>query len=67
MKSIDYPKITSSGLHYLIDKNEHINLLENLLPQIKEYVYESQDLIKEKISENRPFIAFWLEKRFQEN
>lgn len=63
LKSIDYPKITSSGLHYLIDKNEHINLLENLLPQIKEYVYESQDLIKEKISENRPFIAFLAGKK----
>ena len=63
LKSIDYPKITSSGLHYLIDRNEHINLLENLLPQIKEYVYESQDLIKEKISENRPFIAFLAGKK----
>lgn len=63
LKAIDYPKITSSGLHYLIDKNEHINLLENLLPQIKEYVLQSQDLIKEKISENRPFIAFLAGKK----
>lgn len=63
LKSIDYPKITSSGLHYLIDNDEHIQLLENILPQLKEYVDESQDLIKEKISENRPFIAFLAGKK----
>lgn len=63
LKSIDYQKITSSGIHYLIEKNEHIKLLETILPQIKEYVDESQQMIRERISENRPFIAFLAGKK----
>src|SRR5690606_11095043 len=58
LKSIDYQKITSSGIHYLIEKEEHTKLLETLLPQIREYVNESLQLIRERISENRPFLSF---------
>lgn len=63
LKSIDYQKITSSGIHYMIEKGEHIKLLETLLPQIKEYIDESQQLIRDRISENRPFISFLAGKR----
>lgn len=63
LKSIDYQKITSSGIHYMIEKEEHIKLLETILPQIKEYVNESQQLIRERISENRPFISFLVGKK----
>lgn len=63
LKSIDYQQLTSSGIHYLIEKEEHIKLLENLLPQLKEYVDESQQLIRERISEQRPFISFLAGKR----
>lgn len=63
LKSIDYQKLTSSGIHYLIEKEEHIKLLENLLPQIKEYVDESNQMIRERISEQRPFISFLAGKR----
>lgn len=63
LKSIDYQKITSSGIHYMIEKGEHIKLLETLLPQIKEYVDESQQMIRDRISENRPFISFLAGKR----
>lgn len=63
LKSIDYQKITSSGIHYMIEKGEHIKLLETLLPQIKEYVNESQQLIRDRISENRPFISFLVGKK----
>jgi uncharacterized membrane-anchored protein YjiN (DUF445 family) len=63
LKSIDYQQLTSSGIHYLIEKEEHIKLLENLLPQLKEYVDESQQMIRERISEQRPFISFLAGKR----
>lgn len=63
LQSIDYQNLTSSGIYYLIEKNEHIHLLETLLPQIKEYVVESQQKIREKISEQRPFIAFLAGKK----
>lgn len=58
LASIDYQKLTSSGIHYLIENDEHTKLLETILPQIKNYIFESQDMIRDKISENRPFIAF---------
>lgn len=63
LKSIDFQKITAEGIHYLVEKNEHIRLLENLLPQMKEYITESQQLIRERINENRPFISFLAGKR----
>lgn len=63
LKSIDYQQLTSSGIHYLIEKEEHIKLLENLIPQLKEYVDESQQMIRERISEQRPFISFLAGKR----
>lgn len=63
LKTIDYQKITSSGIHYLVEKGEHIKLLETILPQLREYVEESQQMIRERISENRPFISFLAGKR----
>lgn len=63
LKTIDYQKITSSGIHYMVEKGEHVKLLETLLPQLKAYVEESQELIRERISENKPFIAFLAGKR----
>ena len=58
LHEIDFQKISSSGIKYFIDKNEHITLLEILLPEIKEYINESQEMILHRLSENRPFIAF---------
>ena len=58
LRVIDFQKISSSGIKYFIDKNEHITLLEILLPEIKEYINESQEMILHRLSENRPFIAF---------
>ncbi len=63
LNEIDYQKITSSGIKYFIEKKEHINLLEVLLPQIKEYIDESRDMIRQRFSESRPFIAFLAGKK----
>lgn len=63
LHSIDYQKLASSGIHYVIEKEEHVKLLERILPQLSEYVEESRDLIRQRISENRPFIAFLAGKK----
>lgn len=63
LNEIDFQKITSSGIGYLIEKNEHINLLENILPQIKEYISESEAMIRQRFSEDRPFLAFLAGKK----
>lgn len=66
LEGVDYQKIASSGLHYFIDRNEHLNLLETILPQIKDYVNESRGMIKDKLMENRPFIAFLAGKKISD-
>lgn len=58
LKTINYQKLLSNGILYLVEKNEHNKLLDQILPSLKEYVYESDELIRQRISENRPFIAF---------
>ncbi len=66
LKTIDFQKITSSGIHYMVEKGEHIKLLETLLPQLKEYVEESRQMIRERILEQRPFIAFLAGKKISQ-
>ncbi|MDD3773620.1 MAG: DUF445 domain-containing protein [Weeksellaceae bacterium] len=63
LKSLDYQKITSSGIHYLIEKEEHLKLLNVLLPSVKEYIQDSQTEIRHRLSENRPFLSFLAGKK----
>jgi len=63
LQNINYKKITSSGINYLLSKEEHLNLLDNFLPQIKKYIQENENIILQKISDNRPFIAFLAGKK----
>src|SRR5690606_19068794 len=63
LRSIDYQKFASSGIHYIIEKEEHLKLLDRVLPQLSEYVSESRAMIRQRISENRPFIAFLAGKK----
>lgn len=58
LSSIDYQQLSSSGIHYLMEKEEHNKLLDALLPKIEAYIIESQEMIRERIAENKPFIAF---------
>src|SRR5690554_93838 len=63
LRGVDYQKITSTGVKYFVDNDEHTNLLEMLLPQIKMYITESREMIHERLSDNRPFIAFLAGKK----
>lgn len=63
LHQIDFPQIVSSGLNYLVKNNEHIQLLENLLPEIRIYIQNNEKLILNRIAANRPFIAFLAGKK----
>ncbi len=41
--------IISSGIHYLVDKNDHQKLISHFSSQIKNYVSENQELIRERV------------------
>lgn len=63
LQEIDYQKIAASGINYLLEKEEHITLLESILPQIKTYINENENLILQRLAESRPFIAFLAGKK----
>ncbi len=63
LKNIDYQSIASSGIEYMVKNKEHINLLETLLPQLKTYIQENEQLILDRIADNRPLIAFLAGKK----
>lgn len=63
LNEIDLQRLSATGIQYFIDRNEHINLLEMLLPQLKEYIHESREMVQQRLSENKPFIAFLAGKK----
>ena len=63
LNEIDFQNLSSKGIKYFIDRNEHINLLEMLLPQLKEYIDESRGMVQQRLMENKPFIAFLAGKK----
>lgn len=63
LNEIDFQTISSKGIKYFIDRNEHINLLERLLSLLKEYIDESRMMIQQRLAENKPFIAFLAGKK----
>lgn len=63
LNEIDLQKLSATGIQYFIARNEHINVLEMLLPQLMEYIHESRDMVQQRLSENKPFIAFLAGKK----
>lgn len=63
LHKLDLQNIASSGLEYIVKNNEHIHLLERLLPQIKTYIQENEQMILKRISNARPLIAFLAGKK----
>lgn len=63
LKTINYQKILSSGTDYLLEKQEHLQLLDNLLPELRQYIQDNEQLILKRIAENRPLIAFLAGKK----
>lgn len=63
LRNLNYQDLASSGITYLIQKDEHINLLENFLPQIKKHIIENENMILQRLSDSRPFIALLAGKK----
>lgn len=63
LKNLNYQNLAASGIQYLIHKNEHLKLLETLLPQTKIYIEQNQEIILNRLYKNRPFVAFMAGKK----
>lgn len=63
LKNLDYQELAASGLHYIVDKEEHINLLETMLPQIEIYIQQNREMILKRLSDSRPWIALLAGKK----
>lgn len=42
-------QIVGNGLEYIVEKNEHQKLITNLSKQIKEYVLQNQEMVRERV------------------
>jgi uncharacterized membrane-anchored protein YjiN (DUF445 family) len=48
-KDFKVQKLIGNGLQYLIEKNDHQKLITSLSSQIKNYVLQNQDLVKDRV------------------
>ena len=46
---IQLNKILGNGIHYILDKNDHQKVITHLSKQIKEYISENDEMIKERV------------------
>lgn len=50
-------EIIGNGLDYVLDKNDHQRFITNLSKQIKEYVLNNQNLVKERVKSESFFLV----------
>ena len=50
-------EIIGNGLEYVLDKNDHQRFITNLSKQIKEYVLNNQNLVKERVKSESFFLV----------
>lgn len=63
LTEVDYQKLTAIGITYMVDRNEHNHLIDNILPQLKTYIKENEDMVLARIAANRPLIALLAGKK----
>ena len=49
-------EIIGNGLDYILDKNDHQRFITNLSKQIKEYVLNNQEMVKERVKSESYFL-----------
>lgn len=49
--------IVGNGLEYVLDKNDHQRLITNLSKQIKDYVLNNQEMVKERVKKESYFLV----------
>lgn len=63
LKQFDLPELVSSSLEYILEKEKHNDILEAIIPKAKEYILESDLIIKDKLNEKHPVISFFAGKK----
>lgn len=63
LKQFNLPELVSSSLEYILEKEKHDDILEAIIPKAKEYILESDLIIKDKLNEKHPVISFFAGKR----
>lgn len=59
LKQFNLQELASSSLEYILEKEKHDDILEAIIPKAKEYIAESDILIKDKINEKHPVVSFF--------
>ncbi|GAB0155028.1 DUF445 domain-containing protein [Chryseobacterium sp. Alg-005] len=60
-------KIIGNGINYLLEKNDHQRIITNLARQIKDYVLENDEMIKNRVSEGSyTFIPKFVDNKIAE-
>ena len=59
LKQFNLPELVSSSLEYVLEKEKHDEILEAIIPKAKEYILESDLIIKDKLNEKHPVISFF--------
>jgi hypothetical protein len=65
LKQFDLPELVSSSLEYILEKEKHDEILEAIIPKAKEYILESDLIIKDKLNEKHPVISFFAGKNIE--
>lgn len=50
-------QIIGNGIEYILDKNDHQRFITNLSKQIKEYVLNNQEMVKERVKKESYFLV----------
>ena len=50
-------QIVGNGIEYVLNKNDHQRLITNLSKQIKEYVLNNQEMVKERVKKESYFLV----------
>lgn len=56
-------QIVGNGIEYVLDKNDHQKIITNLSKQIKDYVVNNQEIVKERVKKE----SFFLIPKFVDN
>ena len=63
IQQFNLSELVSSGLEYVLENGKHDDFIEYIVPKIKNYIEESDIIIKDKINEKHPFISFFAGKK----
>ncbi len=63
LKQFNLAELVSSSLEYVLEKEKHDEILEAIIPKAKEYILESDLIIKDKLNEKHPVISFFAGKK----